>query len=97
MTPISPSFVNDIAFTPTDRYVFSPGSGQLYEGSQETIGNTIKDDVAQQQFGSSSQKALMDSLATFDKAATERTQSSATMEIESPSLTEIKKTSIHLI
>ncbi len=90
MTPISASFVNDIAFTPTDHYVFSPGSGQLYEGSQETIGNTIKDDVAQQQFGSSSQKALMDSLATFDKAVTERTQSSATMEIESPSLTEIK-------
>ncbi|KTD41315.1 hypothetical protein [Legionella parisiensis] len=90
LTPISPSFVNDIAFTPSDHYVFSPGSGQLYEGNQKTIGNTIKDDIGQEQFGSLSQKALMDGLATFDKAVTERTQSSATIEVESPSLTEMK-------
>lgn len=84
MTPISASFVNDIAFTPKDEYVFSPGNGQLYEGSQKSIDNTIKEDMSQEQFGSSNQKALMDGLATFDKTVTERTQSSATVELESP-------------
>ncbi|MCE0723757.1 MULTISPECIES: hypothetical protein [Legionella] len=90
MTPISSSFVSDIIFTPKDDYVFSPGNGQLYEGSQKAIGNTIKEDMNQEQFGSPSQKALMDGLAGFDKTVTERTRSSATVEIESPSLTEVK-------
>lgn len=91
LTPISASVVNDITFTPKDDYVYSPGSGQLYEGNQKTIDSAIKEDISQEQFGSPSQKALMGGLAVFDGTIAQRNQSSATMEAESPSLTEIKR------
>ncbi|QMT60294.1 hypothetical protein [Legionella sp. PC997] len=90
LSPISANFVDDIAFTPKDDYVFSAGNGQLYEGSTKTIDQTIKEDITQQQFGSPTQNTLMDGLIKFDKAVTQRIQASAAIEAESPSLTEMK-------
>ncbi|WP_454780746.1 hypothetical protein [Legionella sp. WA2022007384] len=90
LSPISAEFVHDIAFIPKDDYVFSAGNGQLYEGSTKTIEQTIKEDITQEQFGSPNQNTLMDGLTTFDKAVTQRVQTSATIEAASPSLTEMK-------
>ncbi|STY29296.1 Uncharacterised protein [Legionella wadsworthii] len=90
LSPITASTVNDIAFSSNDEYVFSPGNGQLYEGSQKTIQSQIKDGINQEQFGSPAQKDLMEGLSTFDKAVNQRIQSSAPTEEDTASLTVMK-------
>ncbi|CAM3024031.1 Uncharacterised protein [Legionella steigerwaltii] len=90
LNPLSAAFISEIGFSPKDDYVFSPGNGQFYEGSQKTIGNTIKGDISREPFGSASQEELMEGLKTFDDTVAQRTQSSTTFEPESPTLAEIK-------
>ncbi|WP_392537200.1 hypothetical protein [Legionella sp. 227] len=90
MNPLSAAFIRDIAFVPKDDYVYSSGNGELYQGSQKEIGSAIKEGINQVPFGSSGQKQLMDSLKTFDATVTQRSQSTDSIETESPTLGEMK-------
>ncbi|KTC79561.1 hypothetical protein [Legionella cherrii] len=90
MNPLSAAFISDIAFVPKDDYVYSSGNGELYQGSQKEIGSAIKEGISQIPFGSSGQEKLMDSLKTFNETVTQRSQSTGSIETESPTLGEIK-------
>lgn len=90
MNPISVAFRNDIAFSPKDNYVFSPGNGKLYEGSQKMIDASIKQDIGKSSFGSPDQNALMTGLKTFNTTVSQRSQSTASVEIDAPVLSEMK-------
>ncbi|KTD68260.1 MULTISPECIES: hypothetical protein [Legionella] len=90
LNPLTAAFINDIAFSPKDDYVFSSGNGQFYTGSQKAIGNAIKGDISQAPFGSTSQQELMSDLKAFDDTVAQRGQSTTTFDSDSPALAEIK-------
>ncbi len=93
ITPISIAFTSDIVFSPKDNYVFSPGNGKFYTGSQKAIDEDLKQDIRQASFGSADQNALMNDLKTFDVTISQRSQSNASVEIDAPTLSELKSPS----
>lgn len=93
ITPISIAFMSDIVFSPKDHYVYSPGNGKFYAGSQKAIGESLRQDIRQASFGSADQNELMNDLKTFDATISQRSQSNASVEIDAPSLSELKSPS----
>lgn len=64
----------DVAFKTIDHYMFSTGSGTLYEGSANNIKAHIQSDIQQSGFGSKQQNDLISGLQQFNSAISERTQ-----------------------
>ncbi|KTD56980.1 hypothetical protein Lsan_2602 [Legionella santicrucis] len=93
ITPISIASISDIVFSSKDSYVFSPGNGKFYTGSQKAIVENLKQDISQASFGSSDQNVLMNSLKTFDATVSQRSQSNTSVEIDAPPLPELKSPS----
>ncbi|WP_058535720.1 hypothetical protein [Legionella saoudiensis] len=71
---VSNSIDGSVSFKNLDKYMFSSGSGTLYEGSANNIKSQIQNDIQQSGFGSKQQNDLIAGLQQFNSAISERTQ-----------------------
>ncbi|CAM4498110.1 MAG: hypothetical protein LEGION0403_FIIPPAGN_01724 [Legionella sp.] len=76
----------DVNFNALDNYMFSAGSGTLYEGSANNIKSQIQNDIQQSGFGSQQQNDLISGLKQFNSAISDRT---LRMAMESPQMSEM--------
>lgn len=83
---VSYGIEGDVNFKTLDNYMFSSGSGTLYEGSASNIKSQIQSDIQQSGFGSKQQNDLISGLQQFNSAISERAQR---MGIESPHMSEM--------
>ncbi|MDR3503361.1 MAG: hypothetical protein P4L79_12360 [Legionella sp.] len=71
---ISYGIEGNVNFKTVDNYMFSPGSGTLYEGRANNIKSQIQSDIQQSGFGSKQQNDLISGLQQFNSVISERTQ-----------------------